>query len=274
MVSQNERIVEIANGPLRAKLEACLRRTPGLHLYSIGDLDDAYGPFARFFASLRNDDIAEVVLLYSASTVPTLLVLSASDPIAVATLARAVVEDVGLCEAYVHASPGVREALARDHAFDDRGQHLKMMLATNARLDDVARIDTVTLGRDDLPEIEALYREAYPENFFDPATLDTGFVVGVREESALVAIAGIHTLSRTHRVAALGNIATHPRVRGRKIAQRLTAALSRRLLDVVDLVGLNVADDNRAAIRAYEAIGFETVAQYDESVMTRRPSNR
>ena len=77
-------------------------------------------------------------------------------------------------------------------------------------------------------------------------------------------VAGVHVHSPAMRVAALGNIATHTRARGRGLASAVTAALCHRLAPEVDLIGLNVAARNAAAIACYRRVGFEPIAEYEE----------
>jgi predicted GNAT family acetyltransferase len=77
----------------------------------------------------------------------------------------------------------------------------------------------------------------------------------------------VHVYSAEYRVAALGNITTHPDHRGRGLATAVTAGCCKHLLESVELIGLNVRADNAAAIRAYEKIGFEVRAVYHEWMM-------
>lgn len=83
---------------------------------------------------------------------------------------------------------------------------------------DAARATSATgtsrLTAADLAEITELYSVSYPGNWFDPGKLDTELYFGVREAKKLVAVAGVHVYSAQQRVAALGNIATHPEYRG------------------------------------------------------------
>lgn len=126
------------------------------------------------------------------------------------------------------------------------------------------------LSTRDLPAIHALYQEAYPGNWFDPRMLATGQFCGAFEGPRLVAIAGVHVYSERQRVAALGNITTHPARRGEGLGTAVTAALCRRLLAEVGDIGLNVKADNLVAQRCYARIGFEVCAEYDELTATRR----
>jgi ribosomal protein S18 acetylase RimI-like enzyme len=73
----------------------------------------------------------------------------------------------------------------------------------------------------------------------------------------------------TYRVAALGNITTHPDWRGQGLATKVTAAVCRSLRETVEHIGLNVHAENRAAIGCYEKLGFEIVTTYEEVMLTK-----
>ena len=116
----------------------------------------------------------------------------------------------------------------------------------------------------DIPIINEFYSAAYPENWFDKRMLETQKYFGYFVENKLVGIAGIHVYSEEYKVAALGNIATHPEFRGRQIGYKLTSHLCIDLMQTVSYIGLNVKSDNIAAISCYRKVGFEIVGSYDE----------
>jgi ribosomal protein S18 acetylase RimI-like enzyme len=67
-------------------------------------------------------------------------------------------------------------------------------------------------------------------------------------------------------VAALGNVATLPELRGRGLARAACAALCLLLLeDGIETIALNVRADNDAAIAAYSRLGFEVATSYWEA---------
>jgi ribosomal protein S18 acetylase RimI-like enzyme len=233
----------------KAEIERFLRQDPLLHLYGIGDLDPFFWDYTRWYGLRTNALLRAIALLYTGISPPTLLALSR--------------ETDSLCELvesirpqlpsrfYSHLSPGVNRVP-------------KMGLSAPERLAQVKIGDVVELGPGDREELLQFYRTSYPGNWFDPRMLETGCYRGIREDSQLVSVAGIHVFSPAYRVAALGNIATRPDRRGRGLALRVTAALCRSLLQEVEHVGLNVRADNRSAIRIYERLGFERVSEYEE----------
>ncbi|MFC0032107.1 GNAT family N-acetyltransferase [Micromonospora chaiyaphumensis] len=249
----------------RAVLAELLGRDPVLHAYQLGDLDDFFWPYTSWF---RRDD--QVVLLYHGVELPTLLAFAA--PERAGDLAELLAEAAPVLPArlWAHLSPGLEATVARWYAVSDAAVHHRMALTDPARLGAVAPAGE-PLGRADLPELRELYAAAYPGNWFDPRMLDTGRYVGVREAGRLVAVAGVHVWSPTWRVAALGNVTTHPDVRGRGLAGAAVAAVCAGLRPTVDHVTLNVQADNTAAVRLYERLGFTRVAEFTECALRRLP---
>ncbi|MEU6077821.1 GNAT family N-acetyltransferase [Micromonospora sp. NPDC047074] len=248
----------------RAVLAELLGRDPVLHAYQLGDLDDFFWPYTSWF---RRDE--EVALLYHGADPPTLLAFAA--PSRVDRLAALLRELTPVLPArlWAHLSPGAEAALAGAFRAAAAGPHHKMALTDPARLAAAPAAGTV-LDAGDLPALRRLYDVAYPGNWFDPRMLDTGQYVGVRDGGELVAVAGVHVYSPVYRVAALGNVTTHPRARGRGLAGAAVAELCRRLADSVTHVTLNVKADNAAAVRLYGRLGFTRVADYGEYALTAR----
>jgi predicted GNAT family acetyltransferase len=152
--------------------------------------------------------------------------------------------------------------------------HDKMALVDATKLDIVDTAGVVQLTAEDHEEISALYAASYPGNWFDMRMLETGHYYGLRDGGELLSIAGIHVYSPRYRIAALGNITTHPKARGRGYAARVTAKLCRELLHTVDHIGLGVKSDNIGAIACYTRLGFTQVGQYNEYALELGRGNR
>ncbi|MEU7754459.1 GNAT family N-acetyltransferase [Micromonospora sp. NPDC049171] len=246
----------------RAVLARLLGRDPVLHAYQLGDLDDFFWPYTSWF---RRDD--QVALLYHGTDLPTLLAFAAPADTAALSVLLAQVAPVLPARLYAHLSPGLTGVLAGSFRLDAGGRHHRMALTDPGRLGAVSPVGVV-LGAADLPQVRELYAQAYPGNWFDERMMQTGQYLGIRDGGALVAVAGVHVFSPTYRVAALGNVTTHPRWRGRGLAASVVAALCARLRESVQHVTLNVKADNAAAVRLYERVGFTRVADYDEWTLT------
>lgn len=92
---------------------------------------------------------------------------------------------------------------------------------------------------------------------------------GVVDNERLVAVAGTHAIGRTHSIAILGNVFTHPRFRGRGHATTATSAVTAALLEQVDEVVLSVDPNNEPAVHAYRKLGYRQVGEIIEASATR-----
>jgi len=269
--------------PIRRHLEI----DPYLHLYGLGDLDDFFWPRTTWYglpargpAPRPADDFAAVLLVYAGPDLPTVLGLTRETP-AMSELLGAV-SHLLPARFFAHFSPGVERALPPSFRVEFAAPHLKMKLDDPSAVRAVAgakegtdgdprethrgngSIVVETLDATHLPELERLYRESYPDNWFDSRMLETGVYRGIRIDGRFVSVAGIHVYSPICRVAALGNIVTHPGYRGRGLATRATAAVCETLIGSGMRIGLNVVEDNDAAISVYRRLGFEVAARYGE----------
>lgn len=254
----------------KAALASFLRRNRALYAYALGDLDDFFWPYTQWYGLQEAGEIREVCLLYTGAVPPTLHALTGEqdEPM------RALLQDLLplLPSRFdAHVSGDLSTVLGTAYDVSSRGEHIKMALVAPECLARVDASQVVTLGSTDLPAVLRLYDVAYPGNWFDARMLATGFYRGVWHGDELVSVAGIHTYSPEHGVAALGNITTHPAWRGRGLASVTTAALCRALLERVELIGLNVKAGNSAAIATYRRLGFAQTAAYEECALVLRP---
>ena len=144
-----------------------------------------------------------------------------------------------------------------------RGLHLRMGLRDRSRLLVGGTSAVTTLTEADLPALETLYRESYPDNLFSARLVQRGGYYGIWQGQALVSVAGVHVYSAQYKVAALGNITTHPSARRRGLSRLVCAHLCQALLQHgVEQIGLTVKADNAGAIALYTTLGFEPVAEF------------
>ncbi|MFA5138387.1 MAG: GNAT family N-acetyltransferase [Elusimicrobiota bacterium] len=243
----------------KGRIEGFLRGSAALHIYGLGDLDERFWPDTEWYGLRKGRALAAVAFLYRRATLLALCPEEGTEPM------RELLQGIDLPDRiYAHLSPGLAGAAARRHRVIPHGTHLKMILEDASNLGGVDITAAESLSPGHVEELRVFYQESYPGNWFDPATLDTGQYFCVRQEKRLAAVAGVHVYSPRTRVAALGNIATHPAFRGRGLGRVVTAAVCRSLLKSVDLVGLNVKADNAPAVRLYASLGFRRVAAYEE----------
>jgi len=247
----------------KAEIEAFLRRNTFLHIYGLGDLDDYFWRFTTWYGLTDGGRIQAIVLVYAGLRQPTLLALGQEELPLLRELLHSI---VGLLPErfYAHLSPGSAEALEGHYRLESHGEHHKMALTDPARIAGVDTSEVVRLTSADLDELLAFYAASYPGHGFEPSMLDAGQYCGIRGRDGLISVAGVHVYSERYKVAALGNIATHPDHRGRGRGATVTAGLCKTLLGTVEHVGLNVKADNEAGMRCYAKLGFEIIGTYEE----------
>jgi ribosomal protein S18 acetylase RimI-like enzyme len=251
----------------RAQIGAFLRQDAPLHMYALGDLDDFFWPATLWYGLEADGALRQIILGYLTDDFLVMHALTGG-PLAELRELLARVRHLLPARVYAHLTPGVADVLAAHYHGEPHGSYDKMLLVAPERLGalDVGQVER--LGAGNLAEMLVLYAASYPGNWFDPRMLETGHYYGLRVDGALVSVAGVHVYSPQQRVAALGNIVTHPAARGRGYAAQVTARLCRELLRSVDQIGLNVRAENAVAISCYQRLGFSRVAGYEELSLT------
>jgi len=241
-----------------------LSKSPDLQLYLIGDLDDFFWPHTIWYAIYDKAEIQAIALLYTGMIPSTLLLFHDSDPYYAKGLLGSV--KTLLPERFnAHLSPGLTEVFGKENIVADYGHNFRMILD---RIPEAIGDNNIRrLMISDLQKMKELYAIAYPGNWFDSRMVETGKYFGYFRNDMLAGVAGIHVYSSEYRIAALGNIATHPDYRGQKIAYKLTSVLCINLTKDADIIGLNVKSDNASAIKCYENIGFTIRCSYDECLI-------
>ena len=84
----------------------------------------------------------------------------------------------------------------------------------------------------------------------------------------LTAVAGTHLVARDESAAAIGNVYVRRDRRGQGLGRLVTAAVINDLRDL-ETIGLNVREDNAAAIRVYESLGFVKHCDFREALALR-----
>lgn len=256
----------------KKRLLSFLKADPFLHLYAIGDLDDFFWDRTTWYAWEEKRTIRSLFLLYRGNaSFPTLLALEEKNSREAGLLLRELCQQLPE-RFYGHFSLHLESELRRNYEVGSNVLHLKMGLERDHFTPVLASRNRriLPLQTADLKRVLALYEEAYPGNWFDPRMLETGQYLGFEDGDRLIAVAGIHVFSPGLRVAALGNITTHPEFRGKGLGTILTSALCRQLFETVDWIGLNVAMHNTAAIRCYSRIGFVEHSRFIEALVSGR----
>ncbi|MCB9728999.1 MAG: GNAT family N-acetyltransferase [Deltaproteobacteria bacterium] len=251
----------------RALLTALLIRDPVTCAYMLGDLDDAYSEFCTWYGVRGSDGLDGVLLVYDALSVPVLITYGQSS--ALEEIIRRYWQDLP-GRALVHLQP--HHVAAVDQVFGAEALVPMLRMGLEAREFHPATAEQLAVERlthRHTGEIIDLYTH-YPDNFFEPAQLDSGHYYGIRVDDRLVSVAGVHVLSHEASIATLGNIVTHPDFRGRGLSTACTSQLCTRLIsEGIHTLALNVRRQNRSAVRVYEKLGFRYHATYLEGLVVR-----
>ena len=246
----------------KGDIEAFLRHNLFTHLFEVSDLDDQYWPYTSWFGLKDGGHLRQVALLYTGLPTPVLMA-NADQPYEMMADLLQRLAPLLPRRVYAHMHPAHVDAIAAHFAVTPRGMFYRMGLRDAARLWDIDTSGVARLTESDIPALEALYRESYPENSFRPELVKTGWYYGIRQGSAIISVAGIHVCAPTYHVAALGNVTTHPSLRGHGLSRAVCACLCQALLHHgVEHIGLSVKTDNASAIACYTRLGFEKILEH------------
>ena len=258
----------------RDRIARFLERDTPLHIYAIGDLDEPYWPHTAWYAAEQDGEIRDICLVFTQFTPHALIALCSPDYAPMRALLQELLPQLP-DSLYGHLSPGLEDVVETYYCIDNKRGHYKMYLTDPSKLAKVDFSRVVGLGEDMGEILDAFYPEAYGHTIeggqvFDRSMLVTGQYFGIWDGNRLASAAGVHVFSPGRGVAALANIATIPGFRRRGFATATTARLSLSLLEDVEHLGLNVREDNVPAIRCYQRLGYEIVANYSECSLTKR----
>lgn len=249
----------------KAVLEEFLRQDTYLHIYEIGDLDDFFYEKTTWYGWQNADSgkLECVFVLYKGDKIPVLLGFEDNNIIAAKEFFGQLLYELPK-HFYAHLSPDLKDCFNERFQTNSFGRYIKMRLDELKAPKDTETTELRTLGEIDKSATKEFLDESYPGNWLNTRMLETGHYKGAYFDNRLAAVAGIHVYSAKYRVAALGNVATHPDYRRRGLGSLVTHALCEKLLKSVDAVGLNVAESNDHAIKCYENIGFSKHTVYEE----------
>jgi ribosomal protein S18 acetylase RimI-like enzyme len=270
--------------------------------YALGDLDPAHFPFTAWFGAEEDGQLRTVVMLYNDLQPPILFALGEARGLE-AILDRTVqLAHVGLSIREEHL-PAIEEyyvtelvpmlkmsLLPEDFrpvtATSSRGALSPSAPTRPARIGRATKqshpwpqentsrsaLAVARLSLTHLPQLEALYAHGGGDAFRQ-RSLALGVFYGVLDHDCLVSVAGTHIVSECERIAALGNVTTHPAYRGQGLATLATSAVCEELLERgIEMIGLSVGRSNKAAQRVYEKIGFQRRVPFYEGTAASKKS--
>lgn len=260
MMTSYEKIIS------KAEIESYCRRTTGLYLYQLGDLDPFFWPQTIWYGlrTRGSKRLCALVLIYNGGDIPTVMAM-AERPEVTSTIALFSAVEHELPKRYfLHVNTEVKDALPCDVKARRIASYNRMVLGDTSKIRTVDCALGVGLRAGDAAELDRFYERSYPHNRLDTRLLDTHLFRGICMDGQWVAVAGVHLYSQIYRVAVLGNIATLPDYRGLGFGKKAVAAVCQRVMLNADHIGLNVDCKNAAANALYQNLGFEKNAVIEE----------
>jgi len=235
-----------------ARIRALLETDRPWAAYALADLEPGFREHCQWLA--REDAPPALVLLYRRADPPVIFALGT------ALRLTPLLEEIEEPALILHVRPEALPAIEARYRVEDLRPQWRMILERDA-FRPVPSGDAARLGPGDVEAIRALYADGEPKgeapDYFDPSMVEQGLFSGVWEGAEIVAVAGTHVVSSAESVCAIGNVYVRRDRRGRGLAARVTSAVAAAALDRgLRTVALNVSQQNRAALRVYERLGF------------------
>jgi GNAT superfamily N-acetyltransferase len=230
--------------------------------YALADLEPDFEPHAEWLVSPH-----AVVLIYHGLTPP--LLFATGDPIEAGDL----IKHRSIDECQYALLPNHRNEMSNSLKVI-KAIPMWRMVHVRQSFEEMTSDDLRKLTPSDIGSIQRLFSGGLdsPDSFL-PEQLSIGPFYGFYHRDQLVCIAGVHVVSRTYRVAAIGNVYVHKDHRGSGYARQATGQVVSDLIrQGMDHIVLNVAQENAAAIRVYESIGFRCAMEYTEGTARLVPS--
>ena len=235
-----------------AELQEFFGRTPIRSAYQLGDLDERYSPYCRWFGNREGGELTHVVLVYRGLSVPAVLVQGPeSGTREVLEALRAEIPKSCFIQASLEHQNDVEAVLGEG----DWRSMVRMGLKREEFVPASGTEFVEPITHADTAALMSLYRY-YPDHFFEPYQLESGLYYGIWEDGKLVSAAGVHVVSERFNIVALGNIVTHPDYRGRGLAVACTSTILEAAFSRVSIAALSTASTNLSAIQAFRKVGF------------------
>jgi len=239
-----------------------LEPRPAYAAYALGQLEPRLFPVSKWW--LAEGDGGQALLLHSRGGLGNALFA---------------IGDAAALEALLCLHPGPRNAFATCQAehlevlrrffFLSHERPLLRMKVTadafSAPQGEVRRLH----GRD-AGLINRLYSTEGVTGSYTHRQIEEGVYFGAYADERLVAVAGTHAVSPAHGVAVVGNVYTHPHHRDQGLGALVTGAVTGAILKTCPLVVLSVDPRNRAAVRAYQRLGYREECRLIETPATRK----
>ena len=248
----------------RELLRGFLERDRLLAAYAICDLEDREFGRTRWGIATQGGEVVAIAMEYGGLTPQPMFVMGDNDGIA------AILRDVVRPRAAYLAGPApALSAVSQLYRVEPGPPMIRMWVDRTTFQPAPAQVERLLPV--EVSELNRLYQLGFAA-WLPSSAIAEGVYYGIRVNGRLVAAAGTHVISRTARLAVVGNVLTHTDHRGRGYAKAVTSAVTAELLRYCDEVVLNVRSDNPPAIQAYTRLGFAEHARFEERLVRRLSS--
>jgi len=249
------------------KLREFLYSNPSFYVYHLGNLDEPFKNHTTWLLQSDGEDVQMANLLFTAFNPPTVLCQIPSSTTGNKAFVESLLEKLPK-QLYCQCNLEFADILLRKYKAENIVDSYKMGCKTNALTFRQSHDETLPVTPDLFDELEAFYIENYPNGWLNRQMLETGMYRIIRNNGKIVAGGGVHILSVRQRVASLGNIAVKTDERGKGLGLSLINGVCKQLLEYTDFVGLNVDQNNYAAIACYKKLGFSVVGGFREMLLS------
>ncbi len=239
------------------KISKFLLKDPYLHLYEFAHINTGLSKSTKWFSAEENGNIRALALIYQNKDFNLLHFCEDRDKEAGAFLAKKIIDFIP-DTIYGHVSDYIADIISEKFAIKSRVHMIKMKLTGDLLIDKNIKYPDYTYKANikDFETLNEFLKSVNHQAFFNQAMLDTGKYYIIRKNNELISMAGVHFFNREFKVAAVGNVVTAEKYRGKGFAGSVTASLCRDLWGEAEIIGLHVKEDNLPAIKAYEKMGF------------------
>ena len=232
--------------------------------YQIGVLVPEYFEHARCFWAIQDAPRA-IVTVYEGMSAPA--IFTWGDPVLLKLLVSRIHRQLPN-QVLLHLYPEHAEAF-NGVMHPRSSRRVFRMSLTPERFRPVSpKAHVEQLSHRDTAGIQHLYG-FYPDSFFEPYQLETGYYFGVKMNGVLASVAGIHFIHEKSSFAMLGNIVTAPSAQGLGYSRACTSKLCTELFRTCELLVLDVPMGGMAAARVFADLGFKSEFYYEQALSDR-----
>lgn len=250
----------------RKQIRAFYYHDRPLSAYALGDLEDHMWEISTFTGAFDGDTLNGVSLVWQGAEKPVLIVIGSLEA-ADSLMAHTDLPD----EVFFMLPAKLLPALATYYNVQSRRDLWRMVVQPADFIAGPRHPGLRQLVSEDAAKVNALFNEPMRAHVVTPELIENGTFYGVEEDGEIIALAGTHIYAESEGVGVIGYVYTAPTARGRGLATAATGAVTRELFGHgIDHVVLNVLQDNSAAVRSYQKLGFRIHAPIVDGIAVRK----